>query len=70
MNDRVILASYLLSPLSKITNLENTTQFELVKYHNSDRVNDSLIKRTKYQLLYITICYTGREFGLKGELLK
>ena len=31
MNDRGILASYLMSPLSKITNLENTTQVKLVK---------------------------------------
>ena len=29
MNDRGILASYLMSPLSKITNSENTTQFKL-----------------------------------------
>ena len=31
MNDRGILASYLLSPLSKITNPENTSQFKLVE---------------------------------------
>ena len=31
MNDRGILATYLLSPLSKITNPENTTQFKLEK---------------------------------------
>ena len=31
MNDRGILASYLMSPLSKITNPENTTQFKLAK---------------------------------------
>ena len=43
MNDRGILASNLLSPLSKITNPENTTQFKLVKGHNSKRVNDFLI---------------------------
>ena len=30
MNDRGILASYLMSPLSKITNPENTSQFKLV----------------------------------------
>ena len=32
MNDRGILAIYLLSPLSKKTNLEITTQFKLVKF--------------------------------------
>ena len=30
MNDRGILATYLMSPLSKITNHENTSQFKLV----------------------------------------
>ena len=36
MNDRGILASYLMSLLSKITNPENTTQFKLVKDSNSN----------------------------------
>ena len=40
MNDRGILASYLMSPLSKITNSENTSQFKLVKDSSSNRVND------------------------------
>ena len=40
MNDRGIIASYLLSPLAKITNLENSTQFILVKDSNSNRVNN------------------------------
>ena len=31
MNDRGILATYLKSPLSKITNPENSSQFKLVK---------------------------------------
>ena len=31
MNDRGIIASYLLSPLSKITNPENTSQFNLIR---------------------------------------
>ena len=31
LNDRGILASYLISPLSKITNPENSSQFKLVK---------------------------------------
>ena len=42
MNDRDILASYLLSPLSEITNPENSTQFKLVKDPSSNRVNDLL----------------------------
>ena len=40
MNDRGILARYLMSPLSKITNPENTSQFRLEKDSSSNRVND------------------------------
>ena len=72
MNDRGILASYLMSPLSKITNPENTSQFELVKDHNSNRVND-LLKNTIPISLYnnmITFRDTGKEFELKGHLSK
>ena len=46
MNDSGIVASYLLSPLSKIANPENTSQFKLVKDSSSDRVNDLLIQTT------------------------
>ena len=44
MNDRGILATYLMSPLSKITNPQNTSQFKLVKDSSSNRVNDLLMK--------------------------
>ena len=73
MNDRGILASYLMSPLSKITNPENTTQFKLVKDSSSNRVNDLLIHDTIPITLYnnlLTFRDTGKEFELKGELLK
>ena len=43
LNDRGKLASHLMSPLSKITNPENSTQLKLVKFFNSNRVNDFLI---------------------------
>ena len=46
MNDRGILASYLMSPLSKITNPENTAQFKLVKDSNSNTVNELKINKT------------------------
>ena len=36
MNDRGILATYLMSPLSKITNPENASQFKLRKDSNSN----------------------------------
>ena len=43
MKDRGILASYLKSPLSKITKLEHTTQFKLLKDFRSNRNNDLLL---------------------------
>ena len=73
MNDRGILASYLMSPLSKITNPENSTQFKLVKDSSSNRVNDLLIHNTIPITLYnnlLTFRDTGKEFELKGDLLK
>ena len=42
MNDRGILASYLMSLLTKITNLEKTSQLNLVEDSSSKRVNDLL----------------------------
>ena len=73
MNDTGILATYLMSPLSKITNPENTTQFKLVKDANSNRVIDlninNIIPITLYNNL-LTFRDTGKEFELKGDLLK
>ena len=46
LNDRGTLAFYLMSPLSKITSLENSTQFKLVKNPSSNRVNELLISKT------------------------
>ena len=72
-NDRCILASYLMSPLSKITNSETTTQFRLVKDSGSNRVNDLLI----HNLIPITLHDklstfrdTNKVFELKGDLLE
>ena len=73
MNDRGILATYLMSPLSKITNPENTSQFKLVRDHNSNRVNDLLMKNKIPITLYnniLTFRDIGKEFELKGNLLK
>ena len=73
MNDRGILASCLMSPSSRITNPENTTQFKLAKDSNSNRVNDLKINKTIPITLYnimLTFRDTGREFELKGDLLK
>ena len=46
MGDRGIIAAYLMSTPSKITNPENSTQFRLVKASSANRVNDFLIKNT------------------------
>ena len=73
MNDRGILASYLMSPLSKITNPENASQFKLVRDSNSNRVNDLKINKTVPITLYnnmLTFRDTGKEFELKADLLK
>ena len=73
MNDRGIIASYLLSPLSKTFNPENTTQFKLVNDSTSDRVNDLKINNSIPITLYnniLTFRDTGKEFELKGDLLK
>ena len=73
MNDRGILALCLMSPLSKITNPENASQFRLVKDSSSNRVNDLLIHNTIPITLYnniLTFRDTGKEFELKRDLLK
>ena len=72
MNDRGILATYLMSPLSKVTNLENTSQFKLVKDYNSNRVNDLLIKNTPITLHdnLLTFRDSNKQFELKGDLLE
>ena len=73
MNDRGILATYLMSPLSKITNPENTTQFKLEKDPSSNRVNDLRIHNSIPITLHnnlLTFRDSGKVFELKGELLK
>ena len=73
MNDRGILATYLMSPLSKITNPENTSQFKLVKDHNSNRVNDLKINKTIPITLYgniLTFRDANKQFELKGDFWK
>ena len=73
MNDRGILASYLMSPLSKFTNPENTTQFKLIKDSTSNRVNDLKINKSIPITLHnnlLTFRDTNKQFELKGDLLK
>ena len=73
MNDRGILAGYLMSPLSKKTNHENTSQFKLVKDSTSNRVNDLKIHNSIPITLHknlLTFRDTGKVFELKGDLLE
>ena len=73
MNDRGILATYLMSPLSRITNPDNTSQFRLVKDHNLNRVNDLKINKTIPITLYgnmLTFRDTNKHIELKGDLLE
>ena len=73
MNDRGILSTCLMSPLSKITNPESTTQFKLVKVSGSNKVNYFLIKNTIPITLHnnlLTFRDTNKQLELKGDLLK
>ena len=73
MNDRGILANYLMSPFYKITNPENTTQFKLVKDSSSKGVNDLIIHNSIAFTLHdnlLTFPDTNKVFELKMDLLK
>ena len=73
MNDRSIIASCLLSPLSEVTNPEKTTQINLVKDSSSNRANDLLLHNTIPVTLYnnfLAFRDTGKEFKVKEDLLK
>ena len=73
MNDRGIIATYLLYPLSEITNPEKTSQGKLVKNANSKKVYDLLLHTSKTITLHdnlLTFRDTCKMFELKGNLLK
>ena len=73
MNDRGIVASYLMSLLSKITNPENSGQFKLLKDANSNRVKDLLLHNSIPISLHgnlLTFRDAGRVFELKLDLLE
>ena len=70
MKKRGILASYLMSPLAKITNPEKNSQYKSVKDQNLNRVNDLLKKITIPITLYdnlLTFRDTCKVFELKGD---
>ena len=73
MNDRGILATHLMSPLSKISNPENTSQFKLLKDSSSNRANDLKIQNSIAITSYgnmLTFRDTNKQFELKGDLLE
>ena len=73
MNDRGIIASCLLSPLSKTTNPEHTSHFKPVRDPDSNRVNDLLKNETKPVALYnnlLTFRDTDKKFEIQGDHLK
>ena len=63
----------MLSPLSKITNPENSTHFKLIKDSRSNTVNDLKTNNSVPIILHnnlLTIRDTNKQFELKGDLLK
>ena len=63
----------MLSPLSKITNHENTSQFKLVEDSSSNRIKDLLLQSSMPITLHdslLTFRDTGKEFELKGDTLR
>ena len=73
MKDKGILPSFFLSPLSKITNPENNSQFKLVIDFDSIRVNDLSTSKTKPVTPYnnlLTFRDTDKKFEVEGEILK
>ena len=73
MKKRGILASYVLSPLSKNTNLEITSRYKPVKDPDSNRGYDRLLNKTIPFKLYdnlLTFRDTEETFELEGNFLK
>ena len=73
MKYRCILASYLFSPLSKISNPEHTSQFKLVKNPDSNSFNDLLMKKTIPVTLsdnLLTFRDTDKKIEDEGALFK
>ena len=73
MHDKDITASNLLSPLSKIINLEHASQFKLVKETDTNRFNHLLLNKsitiTPYNTL-LTFLHTEKKFESHGDLSK
>ena len=73
MIDMGVIASCLLSPLTKITNFEHRSQFKILRDLHSNQIKDLLIKKSIPVNLYdnlLTIRDTNKMFEFGGELLK
>ena len=73
MDEKGMIAPYLVSSLSNVFNLENKSQFRLRKDPNSTKINDFLIHRAIPVTLFsnmITFRDSDRSFKLEGDLLK
>ena len=73
LKDRGMIANYLRSPLSKITNREHNSQLKLVEDPNSNKVIDLLINKTRPFTFYnylLTFLDTDKKFHLQWDLLK
>ena len=73
MDEKGMIAPYLVSSLSNVFNLENKSQFRLRKDPNSTKINDFLIHRGIPVTLFsnmITFGDSNKSFRLEGDLLK
>ena len=73
MSGKGKLVSYFVSPFSKISNPEHTSQFTLVKNLDSNKVNDLLKNKTIPVTLYdilLPFRDTDEKFELHGDLSK
>ena len=73
MDEKGMIAPYLISSLSNVFNLENKSQFRLRKDPNSTKINDFLIHRGIPVTLFsnmITFRDSNKSFKLEGDLLK
>ena len=73
MDEKGMIAPYLVSSLSNVFNLENKSQFRLRKDPNSTKLNDFLIHRGIPVTLFsnmITFRDSNKSFKLEGDILK
>ena len=73
MDEKGMIALYLVSSLSNVFNLENKSQFRLRKDPNSTKINDFLIHRGIPVTLFSNMIIfrdSNKSFKLEGDLLK